>query len=40
MIAWLMRYISTHSFAPFVIYRVGAALVLFALLGFGVVSPT
>lgn len=36
IIAWFMRYISTHTFTPFVIYRIALALVLFALLGSGV----
>lgn len=38
VIAWLMRYISTHSFKPFVWYRIGLGLVLYILLGFGVIS--
>lgn len=37
VIAWLLRYISTHSFRPFVYYRVALALILFALLGTGVI---
>ena len=36
IIAWFMRYISTHTFTPFVIYRIALALALFALLGTGV----
>ncbi|HLS43969.1 MAG TPA: undecaprenyl-diphosphate phosphatase [Ornithinicoccus sp.] len=36
VIAWFMRYITTHTFTPFVVYRVALALVLFALLGTGV----
>ncbi|USQ78930.1 undecaprenyl-diphosphate phosphatase [Ornithinimicrobium faecis] len=36
VIAWFMRYITTHTFTPFVMYRIGLALVLFALLGTGV----
>ncbi|WP_131103917.1 undecaprenyl-diphosphate phosphatase [Ornithinimicrobium sufpigmenti] len=39
VIAWFMRYISTHTFTPFVIYRIVLALVLFGLLGFGVIAP-
>ncbi|MBD2758454.1 undecaprenyl-diphosphate phosphatase [Yimella sp. cx-573] len=38
VIAWLMRYISTHDFKPFVYYRIGLAVVLFALLAFGVID--
>ena len=36
VIAWFMRYITTHTFTPFMIYRIVLALVLFALLGTGV----
>lgn len=39
VIAWFMRYITTHTFTPFMIYRIVLALVLFALLGFGVLQP-
>ncbi len=39
VIAWFLHYISTHSFTPFVIYRIGLAVGLFALLGFGVLEP-
>lgn len=39
VIAWFLRYISTHNFTPFVLYRIGLALVLFALLGTGVLQP-
>jgi undecaprenyl-diphosphatase len=38
-IAWLLRYVSTHSYTPFVLYRVllgGATLLLVAT---GVLSP-
>jgi len=38
VIAWLMKFIKTGSFLPFVIYRVGLGLALFALLGAGVIS--
>jgi undecaprenyl-diphosphatase len=38
VIAWFMRFISTHTFTPFVIYRIALALVLFGLLGFGVIE--
>ncbi|MFP5347612.1 MAG: undecaprenyl-diphosphate phosphatase [Actinomycetes bacterium] len=36
VIAWLLRYISTHDFKPFVVYRIALALALFGLLGAGV----
>lgn len=39
VIAWLMRYISTHSYLPFVIYRVALGVVLFALVAAGVLAP-
>ena len=43
VIAWLMRYITSHDFKPFVVYRVLLALVLIALLATGAVyaaAPT
>ena len=40
VIAWLMKYISTHNFRPFVIYRIALAIVLFALLGLGVIDAS
>ena len=38
VIAWFMRYITTHTFTAFMIYRVLLALGLFALLGTGTIS--
>ncbi|WP_122262441.1 undecaprenyl-diphosphate phosphatase [Ornithinimicrobium cerasi] len=38
VIAWFMRYITTHTFTPFMIYRIALALVLFGLLGAGVLE--
>jgi undecaprenyl-diphosphatase len=38
-IAWLLRYVSTHSYAPFVVYRVVLGGLTLALLGAGVISP-
>jgi undecaprenyl-diphosphatase len=38
VIAWLLRYISTHNFAPFVIYRILLAAGVAALLATGVLS--
>ena len=38
VIAFLMRYISTRSFLPFVIYRILLGGVLIALLATGVLS--
>jgi undecaprenyl-diphosphatase len=37
-IAWLLRYVSTHSYAPFIVYRIGLGAITLALLGAGVVS--
>jgi undecaprenyl-diphosphatase len=38
VIAWLMRYVRTGSFLPFVIYRVALGVVLLAMLSAGVIS--
>ena len=39
-IAWLLRYVSSHSFLPFVVYRIGLGVLLLVLLGTGVLSAT
>ncbi len=39
VIAWLMRYIATRSFMPFVIYRVALGSTLLIALGAGVIDP-
>lgn len=39
VIAWFMRFITTKSFMPFVIYRVILGICLFILVGTGVLSP-
>ncbi len=39
VIAWLMRFISTHSFMPFVYYRVGLGILVLALVSWGVLDP-
>ena len=39
VIAWLLRYITTHSFTPFVVYRVLLAIGLAVLLLTGVLAP-
>ncbi|MCI0386389.1 undecaprenyl-diphosphate phosphatase [Streptomyces sp. CNQ085] len=39
VIAWFMRFISTRSFMPFVVYRILLGLLIFALVAAGVVSP-
>jgi undecaprenyl-diphosphatase len=38
VIAWFMRFISTRSFRPFVIYRVVLAVVVYGLLAAGVLT--
>ncbi len=38
-IAWLLRYIATHDFRPFVYYRVALGLAVFGLLAAGVLTP-
>lgn len=38
VIAWLMRYISTKSFTPFVIYRIALGVALLIALATGVIS--
>jgi undecaprenyl-diphosphatase len=38
-IAWLLRYVSTHSYAPFVVYRIALGGLTLALLGAGVITP-
>jgi undecaprenyl-diphosphatase len=39
VIAWLLRYVSTHNFMPFVIYRIALAVLVAILLLTGVLSP-
>jgi len=39
VIAWLMRYISTRSFLPFVIYRLVLGSALLVALSSGVIDP-
>ncbi len=38
-IAWLLRYVSTRSYLPFVIYRIGLGTMVLVLLGVGVLNP-
>ena len=37
-IAWLLRYVSTNSYLPFVIYRIGLGMTVLVLLGVGVLE--
>lgn len=39
VIAWFMKFISTRSFMPFVVYRILLGLLIFALVAAGVISP-
>lgn len=39
VVAWLMRFIKTHSFLPFVIYRVALGVLLLVLVMTGVLEP-
>jgi undecaprenyl-diphosphatase len=38
-IAFLLRYVSTHSFLPFIVYRIGLGLLVALLLVLGVLTP-
>jgi undecaprenyl-diphosphatase len=40
VIAWLLRYLTRGSFTPFVVYRIVLGLLVLALVGFGVLTPT
>ena len=40
VIAWLIRYVATNSYLPFVVYRIALGLLVFVLLGLGVLEPT
>jgi len=37
-IAWLLRYVSTHSYLPFVVYRIALGLIVYGLLATGVLD--
>jgi undecaprenyl-diphosphatase len=39
VIAWLLRYVSTHDFVPFVLYRIALAVVVAVLLLTSVLQP-
>lgn len=39
VIAWFMKFITTKSFMPFVVYRIILGIVIFVLVGMGVLSP-
>lgn len=39
VIAWLMRFIQTHSFMPFVYYRIALGVLILVLVQYGVLAP-
>jgi undecaprenyl-diphosphatase len=39
VIAWLLKFVTTKSFMPFIIYRVLLGTTLLVLLTFGVINP-
>jgi undecaprenyl-diphosphatase len=38
-VAWLLRYLATHDYRPFVVYRIALGLFVIAMLATGVLSP-
>ena len=38
IIGWFLKFVSTHSYKPFVWYRIGLGLLLYILLGIGAIS--
>ena len=40
VIHWLLKYVSTHSYKPFVIYRVGLGALVLVLVGTGVIAAS
>ena len=40
VIAWLLRYVASHTFTVFVVYRLALAAVLVGLLATGTISAT
>jgi undecaprenyl-diphosphatase len=38
VIAWLLKYVTTKSFAPFIVYRIALGSLLIVLLATGVIS--
>lgn len=38
VIHWLLKYVSTHSYTPFVVYRVGLGSLVLVLVGSGVIA--
>ncbi len=40
VIAWLMRFLKTRSYMPFVIYRIALGILLIILVTVGALDPT
>ncbi|MCD0449624.1 undecaprenyl-diphosphate phosphatase [Actinocorallia sp. API 0066] len=38
-VAWFLKFITTHTFMPFVVYRIALGLFIFVLLALGVLAP-
>ncbi|MGS2646748.1 MULTISPECIES: undecaprenyl-diphosphate phosphatase [unclassified Streptosporangium] len=39
-VSWFLKYISTHRFTGFVIYRIALGIIIIALVSFGVLDPS
>jgi undecaprenyl-diphosphatase len=39
VIAWLLKFVTTRSFMPFIIYRIGLGATVLVLLSAGVINP-
>jgi len=39
-VSWFLKYISTHRFTGFVIYRIALGIIIIALVSFGILDPT
>ena len=40
VISWLIRYISTNSYMPFVVYRIALGILVIVLCSAGILDPT
>jgi undecaprenyl-diphosphatase len=40
VIAWFLRFIATHTFTPFVVYRVALGAMIIILVAAGALAPT
>jgi undecaprenyl-diphosphatase len=39
VIAWLLKFVATKSFMPFIVYRIALGTLILALLAGGVINP-